>query len=82
MLRPPPLVRRCAVCCSVIRKKIFLSPVAISFETEPELKYIIIELTREAVLPGILPLPVNNLERNVLEFKKIEGVQRRFDHAH
>lgn len=43
-----------------------LSPVAIFFELEPQLKYSLTELWFEAVSVGILPLLVQNFERYIL----------------
>ena len=44
-----------------------LPPVAISFEVEPQLEYVVLKLTSEAALVGVLPFPVDNLEGNVLQ---------------
>ena len=44
-----------------------LSSVAVALESEPELENVVIELALEAVLPRVVPLPIHNLERNVLK---------------
>ena len=44
-----------------------LSPVSITFEVEPELEDVVLELASEAMFVGVLPLSVYNLEGNVLK---------------
>lgn len=46
-----------------------LPPVPISFEVEPQLEYIVMELTPKPSLVGILPLPVHYLEGNVFVWR-------------
>jgi hypothetical protein len=43
------------------------STVSVSFEVEPQLEDVIVKLTSETSFIGILPLAVNNLERDVLQ---------------
>ena len=43
-----------------------LTSVSVSLEVEPELEDVIVELALEAALVPVLPLPVHNLEGNVL----------------
>ena len=42
------------------------SPVSVSLEVEPELEDVIVELAPEAPLVPVLPLPVDDLEGDVL----------------
>ena len=42
------------------------SPVSVSLEVEPELEDVVVELAAEAPLVPVLPLPVDDLEGDVL----------------
>ena len=44
-----------------------LPPVAISLEVEPQLEYVVLELTSEATFVGVLPFPIDDLEGYVLQ---------------
>lgn len=52
-----------------------LSPISVPLEPEPQLHDIVVELALEAMLPWILPLPVDNLEGNVLQDKSNQEVR-------
>ena len=51
-----------------------LSPISVPLEPEPQLHDVVVELALEAMLPRILPLPVDNLECNILQDKRKEKV--------
>ena len=41
------------------------STIAVTFEAEPKLKYVVLELVLESMFPGVFPFTVDDLECNV-----------------
>ena len=60
------MMRNCQMLKTFGGKKAKLSAVPVAFETEPELKNVVLELVPEPVFPRVLPLTVDDLERYVL----------------
>ena len=44
--------------------------ISIAFEVKPQLENVIVELTAESSLVGILPFSVNDFKSNVLKVKR------------
>lgn len=60
-----------------------LSPISVALEVEPQLKNVVLELTPEASLVGVLPLSADNLECYVLnKEQKPEVTAKRFSANH
>lgn len=59
-------------------KDVSLSSVAVTFEVEPELKYIVVELTTETSLVGVLPFSIDNLKCNIfIRWSSMESKNRK-----
>lgn len=46
---------------------VVLSSISVSFEVEPQLEYVVLELTSEAMLVRVLPFTIDYLKCNILK---------------